>query len=410
MKNLRFLFCLILLYGYQASFGQTSNQGKLYIVDNTKFLSVSELNNLETGELFNDGELFLHSHLTNEGIFDYLSDSGITRFVGRDDQVISGSRISYFNNVYFENSSDPAPFLLTGTMRISGRTDFREGIVDNANFGGHIHFENPAGHENTSHQSHVSGFAFRSGDRPFVFPIGDQGYYRYAAISAPENAAEFKARYHFSNSDPLYSHQLKAGVLTEINNREYWTIQQEGSQEEDVLVTLSWSEETTPASMITAAQQDVLVIVRWDEARNMWVNEGGAIDRENRTVTTAVSGYGVFTFGTVKADHILPGGLTVYTAVTPNGDGINDYFFIDTPGDGSVGPLHVTIFNRWGVKVYESDDYQANGDVFDGFSRGRVTVGSEQLPSGTYYYILEYRYGGGNNLHKDAGFLYLSGN
>src|SRR5690606_16152125 len=160
----------------------------------------------------------------------------------------------------------------------------------------------------------------------------------------------------------------------------------------DVLITLSWRQETTPSFLIDAGHADELSIVRWDEASNMWVDEGGVSDVSNQTVTTAISGYGVFTLGTTKEKS--PGGLVIYNGVTPNDDGVNDFFFIDIPNDGSVRDLHVMIFNRWGVKVYESDNYGVNGDVFRGYSSGRVTIDkSKQLPSGTYFYILDYEYG-----------------
>ena len=165
--------------------------------------------------------------------------------------------------------------------------------------------------------------------------------------------------------------------------------------------------------MINAAQQGALTIVRWDVATNMWVDEGGAIDLQNQTVTTSVNDYGVFTFARIDSDLILPCNIVVYNAVTPNGDGINDYFLIDTSNNECAEDLKVMVFNRWGVKVFETDNYGLTGDVFDGFSTGRLTVlNNKQLPSGTYFYILDYQYNVGteDKRHKQAGYLYLSGN
>jgi len=50
------------------------------------------------------------------------------------------------------------------------------------------------------------------------------------------------------------------------------------------------------------------------------------------------------------------------------------------------------IFNRWGVLVYETNGYENDefGNVFKGFSNGRVTVNEDELlPTGTYFYILK---------------------
>ena len=414
MKNILSYISIILVLSFGTLKAQTSNEGMLYISEDTKFSTVERLDNLATGQLYNDGDAFIYSHFNNDGVLDFYQNTGLTRFIGKTFQTISGSKTSYLYNVYFNNVSNTVPFQLAGQIDISGVSDFYEGIVDNDNFGGEISFNYDAGHINTSDKSHVDGQVNKLGKKAFTFPIGDGGYYRFGGISAPSNSeAIFKGKFYFENSDPLYPHHLKAGVLAEIDNQEYWTIEKESSANEDVLITLSWRDVTTPQSMMDAAQKNALTIVRWDEPTNMWINEGGAIDLDKQTVTTAVKGYGIFTFGRVKPEAVLPGGLTVYTAVTPNGDGINDYFFIDIPNDGSVRDLQVQIFNRWGVKVFESGNYGVGGDVFDGFSTGRLTIkDKKQLPSGTYYYVLDYEYGEpeSKDRHKQAGFLYLSGN
>ncbi len=107
--------------------------------------------------------------------------------------------------------------------------------------------------------------------------------------------------------------------------------------------------------------------------------------------------------------------VTVYNAVSPNGDGVNDYFKINTGSSSSCTEnMQVEVYNRWGVKVFETNNYGEYGDLFDGFSRGRLNVnGDEQLPSGTYFYILKFDYEAGSNqleTFKKAGYLYLNGN
>ena len=304
------------------------------------------------------------------------------------------------------------PFHLSGIMLISGEAEFFDGIVDNDNFGGEISFNTDATHFNTSDNSHVDGPVNKLGNTQFTFPIGDGGYYRFGGISAPQNAtAIFEGKYFLENSNPMYPHELKAGNILEIDNQEYWTIQKESAAEEDVLITLSWRSITTPQSLIAAAQRNALTIVRWNEATNMWIDEGGAIDLANKTVTTTVKGYGIFTFGRIVEGEVLGcNSLTVYNAVSPNGDGMNDFFNIDVT-DECASNLHVLIFNRWGVKVFETDNYGPNGDLFKGYSSGRSTIKSaERLPTGTYFYILTYQYDNPeqNNRHKQTGFLYLN--
>ena len=71
------------------------------------------------------------------------------------------------------------------------------------------------------------------------------------------------------------------------------------------------------------------------------------------------------------------------------------------------------IFNRWGVKVFETKNYDSNGNVFKGYSNGRTTInGSQMLPTGTYFYILTYEVKDVDQSYtkKQAGYLYLSAN
>lgn len=121
-----------------------------------------------------------------------------------------------------------------------------------------------------------------------------------------------------------------------------------------------------------------------------------------------VSGYGVFTLATVKENIILPDDVVVYNGITPDDDGDNDFFFID--GIAKYPDNTVQIFNRWGVKVFETTGYNETNNVFRGISDGRITINkNEQLPVGTYFYILEYNTGGSQPQDvKKAGYLYIN--
>ncbi|PKV51821.1 putative repeat protein (TIGR01451 family) [Aquimarina sp. MAR_2010_214] len=98
-------------------------------------------------------------------------------------------------------------------------------------------------------------------------------------------------------------------------------------------------------------------------------------------------------------------GITVFTGMSPNGDGVNDVFIIS-----GIERLENTleIYNRWGVKVYGAKNYGRNDNFFRGFSNGRTTIEeTDQLPVGTYYYVLEYVLESGEHKSK-AGYLYIN--
>lgn len=394
---------------------QTTNTGSLYISPNTQFSVVDDFQNEEEGEFYNDGETFIYSNFENNGSINFFDNTGITRFQGWTPQHISGLKESYLNNVLFNNESNEIPFLLSGAISIEGQSNFLQGIVDNDTYGGSISFGENAQHINTSDASHVDGYVIHYGTEDFTFPIGDKAYYRFAGTAELQNATStIDAKYHFENSNALYPHHLRSDFVDVINENEYWIIENLGASEE-AFISLSWREETTPSEIIATPREERIHILRWDETENRWIDEGGIVDNANQRVSTLVNKYGVFTLARMEEERILPCQVSVYNAITPNGDGVNDYFSIQTGGAGTcTQEIEVEIYNRWGVKVFESRNYGVNGDFFDGYSRGRLNVsGAEQLPTGTYFYILKFDYesgGGQMETFKKAGYLYLNGN
>ncbi|QLC66378.1 DUF11 domain-containing protein [Flavobacterium sp. LPB0248] len=98
--------------------------------------------------------------------------------------------------------------------------------------------------------------------------------------------------------------------------------------------------------------------------------------------------------------------VEVFNAVSPNGDGINDEFRIQ--GLECYPNNTVEIYNRWGVKVFETSGYGSNGNTFKGYSDGRATISrGESLPDGTYFYILKYFDEVRHKMLDKSGYLYI---
>lgn len=390
--------------------GHTTNTGTLYVSPNTLMTVVSDFNNTDSGEYKNDGEVLLRANFNNDGLTTFTPDkNGYTRFEGFLTQKITGAVPGEFKDLLFFNTNPQPAFQLSGDIIIFGEAEFNQGIVNNDDFGGTISFEQDATHTSTWNGSHVDGEVIKNGSTDFQYPIGDKNLYRYARISAPSEAvASFTGKYFFEDSNPLFPHTSKQSEIELINNKEYWTLDKTNGSS-DILLTLSWDETVTTPNEVIASPESDIHIVRWDAVQSRWVDEGGVADAASRTVTTAVevSGYGVFTLGRVKT--LDTGCVKVFNGVTPNGDTLNDYFYIECINNypnNTVG-----IYNRWGVKVFETKNYDSNGNVFAGYSDGRVTLdGSSKLPSGTYFYILKYDYdeNGNKGTHQQAGYLHLS--
>ncbi|WP_185963456.1 DUF7507 domain-containing protein, partial [Flavobacterium gawalongense] len=146
-------------------------------------------------------------------------------------------------------------------------------------------------------------------------------------------------------------------------------------------------------------------------------------DLTNGSVTNTATANGLTPDGnhiidtdTVKVDKALVlgcGTILVHNAFSPNGDGINEKFTIDNINDIDCYPDNtVEIYNRWGVLVFDTRNYNNDSNYFDGISRGRTTISqSSGLPTGTYYYILNYTsvdLNGDIHANKKDGYLYLT--
>ncbi len=82
----------------------------------------------------------------------------------------------------------------------------------------------------------------------------------------------------------------------------------------------------------------------------------------------------------------------IFNAVSPNDDGINDYFTIQ--GIDKYPQNTLQIFNRWGALVYDTKGYKNN---WNGDWNGYI------LPDGTYFYVLNL----GDGSSAISGYLQL---
>lgn len=71
-------------------------------------------------------------------------------------------------------------------------------------------------------------------------------------------------------------------------------------------------------------------------------------------------------------------GLDIPNVFTPNGDGVNDVFYISNSG---VLFYKIQIYNRWGMLIFETSAPEISWD-------GRTQAGNE-VEEGTYYYLLD---------------------
>lgn len=92
----------------------------------------------------------------------------------------------------------------------------------------------------------------------------------------------------------------------------------------------------------------------------------------NQTYTIVVTDQCMYSDSVAIAINSIDCSIIVPNVVTPNGDGVNDFFKIN--GLEYFPGSTLTAFNRWGNKIYNSDDYKNDW--------------SPNVSDGTYFYIV----------------------
>ena len=87
--------------------------------------------------------------------------------------------------------------------------------------------------------------------------------------------------------------------------------------------------------------------------------------------------------------------LFIPSAFSPNGDGVNDTWKISYKG---IKEANIKIFNRWGEKLFETNDVK-NG--WDGIFKGK------QLDQGVYGYYMTFKCNNGQESFKKGNITLL---
>jgi len=120
-----------------------------------------------------------------------------------------------------------------------------------------------------------------------------------------------------------------------------------------------------------------LDILRLGTVRITAVQEGDANYEPAEPVTVAIR--------VIDPTSDIP--IRIHKAVSPNGDGINEYLIIEAIKDYPEN--RVTVFNRNGTIVYEVSGYNNGTRAFRG-----IGAGQNRIQAGTYFYVAEIRVDG----------------
>jgi len=115
----------------------------------------------------------------------------------------------------------------------------------------------------------------------------------------------------------------------------------------------------------------------WQFINGTPVSMAQSNDRNYLADSAAVANYNIATPNN--------GDPLVHSAVSPNGDGVNDVLTIDNIT--SYPDNKIMVMSTGGTKVFESSGYDNTTKTFDGHS----SVTGIMVPQGTYFYVLQYK-------------------
>lgn len=136
-----------------------------------------------------------------------------------------------------------------------------------------------------------------------------------------------------------------------------------------------------------------IATVEFDTPNNaynyQWYNEQDIVIGEAAQLIDAIPGtYTVYFIADNGCEYsetfTISTDIVIYNGLSPNDDGLNDFLLIDCI---DYFNNNVKIFNRDGAKVYEISNYDNITNRFEG--RSNVGGSQNELPSGTYYAVVE---------------------
>lgn len=349
-----------------------------------------------------NGQIGFHTDLINDGVID--DNVGLAGFYSDVNTLdISGAFAATFFDTEFMTQNG---VLLGTSMNIANNANFVSGNVLTVRAQPIIslNFLQNGFSAGESDISKVNGYASVTDQQNFTFPVGDGAQLRPLIMNSSGTNSFAKCAYFLEdpNSPSTFAQSFNTNAkppsIGDISTTEFWRL--EGNVPSTI--SISWN----ARSNIGALTQDpnTIVAVGWSKATGQWQSLGGT-GTGDLTQGFAMSAsfipddYDIITFGAAGIPSEL---LTLDNyLVTPNGDGVNDV--LEFPELELSPNNHMRIFDRYGLKVFDMQNYT---NEFSGFSNVNnfVITRDNGLPAGVYFYIIAME-----DLGLDfQGFLYLS--
>lgn len=372
------LFCLLTNLQAQSLY---NNSTTLFIGENTVLSAPDSIVN--NGTIINNGDIQVAGIWQNNGT--YEPGSGQLTLTSSQPQVINHNDQSFTRL----NINGGGEKIFGADIYIENELVLTNGILVSSN-NSKITIEDGADIIGGSDESYVDGPVYHVGNGDKFFPLGTGDVFLPVRLLNIQGNSPTIGVLLFSPNPNLEVQ----GNLDAVTDQEYWQVDVLEGTFEGSGVILPIRDEFFMESIDQAAVAEAASLEVPFQSLGRFETTG---DLTTGSVTSSeLVTMNFLTIGAIQQETGTE--LNVFNAVSPNDDGLNDILKIQNI---TLFPNNiVTIYTRWGDKVFEMAGYDNNENVFKGFSNVRNT---KELPEGTYYYVIE-KGDGSSNLN---GFFVL---
>ena len=384
MKKNIFIYIFILSVNFVFAQG-FYNKGAVVSLSTQTILTVPDslVNNINS-TIINNGNLRISGAWINNGIYDagigqINFNSDLTQTINHSDQSFSKLVISGVGEKTF--SAD---------ITIESELDLQGSVLKSAN-GAKIILNAGAVVVGGSDMSYVQGTVEIKGAGNWLFPIGNGTTYLPVEIT---NVTDATAAATLTLNE-LTAGQVLSGdpELTKISSKRYWelVLGSGNLSQSKIKLPLAGEEGLTD-------NLDLLVVAGSADSKSGYSNLGQSNVTGSLTSGSLRSELAPAVLYYTSAAVSGEKGIEVFNGVSVGFDGLNDFMKITNI---TFYPNNkVTIFNRWGDRVFEISGYDNDQKIFKGESN---INGNSKLPSGTFFYSVDL----GDGSAKATGYVYV---
>lgn len=284
--------------------------------------------------------------------------------------LISWSQIGIHGDIHLPD--DARLGLLTSSLH------FVDGVVQSPNQSAQVILHSDLNWEGANHDSHLATRVELNDRSDFIFPVGNGALLHPLAIHSGTNAS-LQLQY---NSSVAFEHD-RTNTLKAIAPF-HWVLDGSGSAE----ISLTWNAQSPISELVTELEALSLVGYTgtlWEEIPAQ-VSAVDLLQQQSTSLevgsirSLAALDLSQYSYLSLARKELITD-LRISEAFSPNGDGVNEVWYIYNAE--RYPRMKIRVYNRWGAEVFSADNGYNNR--WNGSHKDRTKV----LPSASYFFQID---------------------